>query len=98
MIVDTHMLTEFDCNCYWLRGIVICNYLCRRWKIIAIVLDSDPIGLDGISLLCLCALVNVLWKHVQVCVCALWHIRGYGNGEEKTRDLESPPIIRKLKV
>ena len=43
-----------------------------------------PIGLYGISFFSvLCAKVNILCKHVQVYVCVLRHICGYGNEDGK---------------
>ena len=33
----------------------------------------------------LCVGVNILCKHVQMCVCVLWHVRGHDNRTDNTR-------------
>ena len=49
--------------------------------------------------LCLCVEVNILCKHVKMCVCVCAQAYSWiWQWGWKTRDLESPPIIRKLKV
>jgi hypothetical protein len=62
--------------------------------------NSDPHWVQSnLVFSLLCAGVNILCKHVQVCVCvcvpAYSWIWQWGRS---TRDLESPPIIEKLKV
>ena len=86
MIVDTHMLTEFDCNCYWLRGIVICNYLCWRWKIIPIVLNSDPHwARRNLAFVFVCFGECIVETCASVCVCALTYPWIWQWGGENTR-------------
>ena len=68
-----------------------------------IIPDSDPQWARR-NLACVCVLVceHIVETCASVCVCVcvfvIRHIRGYGNGEEKTGNLESPPFIRKLKM
>ncbi len=55
----------------------------RRRKIVAMIRLGPPLGSTESRFVLLVCDVNILQKHVCVCVCALWHIRGYDNGEEK---------------
>ncbi len=72
-------------------------YLSRLWIDFKFP-DSDPHWARRNLVSCvLCAGVNILCKYVQMCVCVLACSWTWQWGWT-TRDLESPPIIGKLKV